>query len=268
MRSAAARELVAVTRWSLREARRAPLTWGLSLASLCVLQVAIYPSVADSLAKATAGYPDALRKAFSLRELTTVQAYLDVEMFSLIVPFALAFFAIRSATRMMVRAEENGWLDIVLAAPVSRVRLVAGSFAATLCSLWLVLAVIAVATEITGVIAGAEVPVGSMLAGIASAWALAVFFGGVAVLASGFMHRSVSVTATATAALVGMYVVDLVGKISPSIGVVRWASAFRYYGSALQDGLDVAGFAVLMLVGLTSAGIGAMLFARRDVMSS
>jgi beta-exotoxin I transport system permease protein len=267
-RSGRWRELTAVVRWSLREARRAPLTWGLSLASLCVLEVAIYPSVSDSLAKATAGYPEALKKAFNLRELTTVQAYLDVEMFSLIVPMALAFFAVRSATRMMVRAEENGWLDIVLAAPVSRIRLVAGSFAATMCSLWLVLAVIAVASEITGVVVGAEIPVSSMLAASASVWALSVFFGGVAVLASGVMHRSVPVTATATGALVGMYVIDLVGKISPSIGAVRWASAFRYYGSALQDGLDVAGFAALTLVGLTFAAIGALLFARRDVMSS
>jgi ABC-2 type transport system permease protein len=223
--------------------------------------------VRDSLAKATAGYPEALKKAFNLHDLTTIQAFLDVEMFSLIIPLALAFFAIRSAMRMTVTAEERGWLDIVLAAPVSRFRLVAGSFAATMCSLWLVLGVIAIATELTGVIAGAVVPVGYMLTGIASVWALSVFFGGVAVLASGLLHASTAVTATATGALVGMYVIDLIGKIAPSLGGVRWASAFRYYGSALQNGLDVAGFIGLTLAGLACAAIGALLFDRRDIVS-
>jgi ABC-2 type transport system permease protein len=267
-RSSHAGSLTAVARWGLRDGRRAPLTWGLSLASLCMLEIAIYPSVQDSLAKATAGYPEALKKAFNLHDLNTVQAFLDVEMFSLIVPLALAFFAIRSAMRMTVTAEERGWLDIVLAAPISRFRLVAGSFMATMCSLWLILGVVAIATELTGVIAGAAVPVGYMLAGIASVWALSVFFGGVAVLASGVAHGSTGVTAVATGALVGLYVIDLVGKIAPSLSAIRWASVFRYYGSALQNGLDVPGFIGLTLGGLACAAIGALLFERRDVLSS
>jgi ABC-2 type transport system permease protein len=257
----------AVFRWCLRTARLAPLTWGLPLAALCMLEVAIYPSVHDSLAQAIAGYPSALKKAFNIGDLGTVQAYLDVEMFSLIVPLALAFYAIRSATRATVAAEERGWLDIVLTAPVTRPQLVGGSYAATMCSSWLVLGVVGVGTEIAGALAGAWVPVGHLLAGLAAMWCLSVLFSGIAVLAGGVSHRSAVVTAAGAGAVVTMYVLDLVGKLEPSLDWLRWFSGFRYAGSALQDGLDVAGCLGLVAVGLACAAAGAWLFARRDVLA-
>jgi ABC-2 type transport system permease protein len=263
----APRALWTVLRWSLRDARRAPLTWGVPLAALCMLEIGIYPSVSKSLEKAVEDYPDALKKAFNLTDISTVQAFLDVEMFSLIVPLTIAFFGIRSAMRNMVSAEERGWLDIVLAAPVSRMRLVAGSFAATLCSLWVLLLVVGGGTELTGAVVGATVPALDMLAGLAAVWGMAAFFSGLAVLLAGVFHRSATVTAIATGALIGMYVIDLAGKLAPSLGEVRYASAFKYSASALQNGLDVAGFLGLTLAGFACAALGALLFDRRDVLA-
>jgi hypothetical protein len=37
-----------------------------------------------------------------------------------------------------------------------------------------------------------------------------------------------------------MYVIDLLGKLAPAIEPLRAVSAFRYYGSAIQDGIDVS----------------------------
>jgi ABC-2 type transport system permease protein len=46
----------------------------------------------------------------------------------------------------------------------------------------------------------------------------------------------------------------------------RAVSAFRYYGSAIQDGLGISHMLGLTAAGLLLAAGGAVLFERRDVL--
>ena len=64
-----------------------------------------------------------------------------------------------------------------------------------------------------------------------------------------------------------MYVIDLVGKLSDPVEPLRFLTAFKYYGSAVQDGIDPLAFAGLTLAGAALAAIGAWLFERRDVLA-
>jgi len=42
--------------------------------------------------------------------------------------------------------------------------------------------------------------------------------------------------------LVAMYVIDLIGRLSPDVSGIRYASVFKYYGNAVEDGLDPIAF--------------------------
>ena len=97
--------------------------------------------------------------------------------------------------------------------------------------------------------------------GMANVWPLAMLFAGVAALACGRLHRAAPVTALATGTLVAMYVIDLVGKLADPVALLRRVSAFRYYGSAVRDGIDPLAFAGVALL----AAAGALLLERRDV---
>jgi ABC-2 type transport system permease protein len=251
----------------LRDYRRAPLTWGLTLGAFCALIVAMWPSIEDSIGDAVADYPDALKQAFNIERLDSVEAYLDVEMLSLVVPLAVAFFAIRCAIRLLVTAEEQRHLETLLAAPVPRRALAAASFAVSALMVVAILGVIWILTMVAGVLVGVDPSAGKVAAGVANVWPLALFFVGLAVLLSGVMHRAAPVTALAAGTLAGMYVIDLVGKVADPLDPLRYASAFRYYGSAIQDGIDLAAFAGLALAGIALAAVGAVLFERRDVIS-
>lgn len=81
------------------------------------------------------------------------------------------------------------------------------------------------------------------------------------------MHGSAMVTAIATAVLAAMYVIDLVGKVADAIAPLRWASAFRYYGPAIRDGIDPLAFAGVTVVGVALTAVGALLFERSDVLA-
>jgi ABC-2 type transport system permease protein len=260
-----ARALRAVVRGGLRDNRRAPLAWGGSLGAMSGMMAALWPVIEDSMDELMKSYPPELKEAFNITDLNSVESYVDGEMLSFIVPLAIAFLAVRCATRAISTAEERGYLDAVLAAPLARRTLVAGSFIVCALVVAVVLAVIIALTWVTGTVAGAAPSLVVLGRGFANVWPLAMLFGGLALLAAGVLHRAASVTAVSVGVLVTMYILDLVGKLADPIEPLRAASAFKYYGSAIQDGIDPLAFAGLALAGAVLATAGALLFDRRDV---
>lgn len=260
------RSLAALARHALREQRNPILGWGGGLGLMCALMTAIWPSIEDSAAELVEQYPAGLKDAFGIEQLDSVEQYLDAEMLSLIVPLALAIFAIRCVTRATVGAEDRGHLDILLSLPVSRRVLVAASFAATGLAVAAILALTFALTTLAGVIVGVGIDVGTLAAGFANVWPLAMAFAGLAGLVAGVAHRPSTVTYVASATLVAMYAIDLAGKLSDAAEPFGALSAFRLYGSAIEDGLDPGHIAALTFAALALTWLGAVLFDRRDVL--
>jgi ABC-2 type transport system permease protein len=259
------RVLVALVRRGLRDNRRAPLTWGGALGGMTALMAAIWPSIEDSTTKLVVSYPSSLKEAFGIQRLDSIEKYVDAEMLSLIVPLTLAFFAVRCATRATVGGEDRGYLDTLLSLPVSRRALVGGSFIVTAIVLGAILAVVWGMTWVAGTLVGGGISGDTLAAGLVNVWPLAMLSGGIAVFAAGFSHRPSTVTAIGAGAVVAMYVVDLVGKLADPVEPLRTLSAFRYYGSAIQDGLNAGHMIGLTIVALALAATGSWLFERRDL---
>lgn len=257
--------LTAVVRRGLRDQRRAPLTWGGSLGAMSALMALVWPSIEDSMDRLMESYPDKLKEAFNIRAITRVETYVDAEMLSLILPLAIAFLAVRIVTRALAGAEERGYLEIVLTTPLARRTLAAGSCIVAAIVVAEVLAVITALTFVAALAVGADPSLLVLGRGMANVWPLAMLFAGLAALACGRFHSAAPVTGIAVGTLVGMYVIDLVGKLADPIAPLRRISAFRYYGSAIQDGIDPLAFAALTLVGAALTAAGAVLLERRDV---
>jgi ABC-2 type transport system permease protein len=251
----------------LHERRRSLLSWGLPIGLWSAFVVAIYPSVEDAIGKAVASYPEALKQAFGIAELTSVEQYLNAEMLSLIVPLAVGYLAVRSVASGLSGAAESGRLDVLLSAPVSRRRLVASGFSATALELAAVLAASLLITALGGLVAGAGLSFGSALAGFANVWPLALLFAALGIVVSGWSLRTAVVTGSVAGVLVAMYVADLVGRLDASLDWVRYGSVFRYYGSAIEDGIDPVAFLGVSAVAVAVAALGALLFERRDLSS-
>ncbi len=251
----------------LHERRRSLLSWGLPIGLWSAFVVAIYPSVEDALAKAVASYPEALKQAFGIAELTSVEQYLNAEMLSLIVPLAVGYLAVRSVASGLSGAAESGRLDVLLSAPVSRRGLVAAGFSATAVELVAVLAASVLIAMLGSLLAGAGLSFGSALAGYASVWPLALLFAALGVVVSGWSLHTPVVTGSVAGVLVAMYVADLVGRLDASLDWIRYGSVFRYYGRAIEDGIDPVAFLGVTAVAVAVAALGALLFDRRDLSS-
>jgi ABC-2 type transport system permease protein len=258
-------QLAALISSHLSDRRRSLLAWGLPLGLMSAFIVAIFPSVEDSISKVVEKYPAGLKEAFGIGQLSNVEQYLHAEMLSLIVPLALGYLAVRAVASGLAGAAESGRLDVLLSAPVSRQRLCAAGFLATAIELAAVLAISLLLTMLGSVLAGAGLDAGQTAAGFAGVWPLALLFAGLGVVACAWSLRTSVVTGAVAGVLVGMYVVDLIGKLDPSFDWLRYASVFRYYGNAIEDGIEPLAFCGVAAAAAVLAALGAWLFDRRDI---
>lgn len=249
----------------LRDRRRSVLAWGIPLGLWSAFIVAIFPSVEEALSKATEGYPPALKEAFGISELANVEQYLQAEMLSLIVPLALGYLAVRAVANGLSGAAESGRLDVLLSAPVSRRSLVAASFAATAVELALVLAITVVFAGLGSALSGAGLSFGAAAAGFANVWPLALLFAGLGVVATGWSLRTSVVTGSVAGVLVSMYLIDLIGRLDSDLSGLRYVSVFKYYGNAIEDGIEPLAFCGIAIAAVFFAALGSWLFDRRDL---
>lgn len=258
--------LRAVVRRGLRDRLREVVIWGLSIGVYGAFMAAIYPSMQSSIETMLKSYPTALKEAFGAQSMNTVEGYLHAEMFSLIVPLALGYFAIRAIAGPTVGAEERGYLDTILALPISRTVLIAGAYLVAALSSLAILVMTGLLTFLGGTLAGTHISLGSVTAGVLGVWPLALFFGGISAVASGALHSPRAVNGIALGALIAMYAIDLAGRLAHSLEPIRWASAFRYYSAPMVDGIDPASFIGLASVGVLLLIAGELLLERRDVL--
>jgi hypothetical protein len=120
-------------------------------------------------------------------------------------------------------------------------------------------------TFIVGRLAGTDISLGLVAAGVMGVWPLAMFFAGVAAFASGGLHTARTVTGLAVGILVAMYALDVAGQLASGLDAIRWMATFRYYGAPMRDAIDPASFIGLTAVGMLLLTSGALLLARRDL---
>jgi len=125
------------------DARRAVVGWALGAGGVALLYTSYYPSVSQpSMVAALKNYPEGLKKAFNMQDVASPAGYLGSAVFGLLVPVLLAIFMIVAGSRAIAGDEEAGTLDLVLAHPVSRTRLLLSRLAALIVVVLVVAAVV------------------------------------------------------------------------------------------------------------------------------
>ena len=131
--------LRSLIRKTVRDHRRSTLGWGLGMAALTLMQLAVYLNVHSQGAKMRDlinSYPSAFKAMFGMEgvDFTSGLGYLSTETSSLLAPLMLIGLGIALGTGAIATEEEHGTLDLLMASPVSRGRVLAakalGSFAA------------------------------------------------------------------------------------------------------------------------------------------
>jgi ABC-2 type transport system permease protein len=117
---------------TLTDDRRTLTGWAIGATLAGVMYASFYPQLAGGqMAEAVANYPEAMREAFRLDDLTSAAGYLGSSVFGLILPLIAMFYGAATGARAIAADEETGRLDLLLAHPISRTLFLLQRFAAT-----------------------------------------------------------------------------------------------------------------------------------------
>jgi ABC-2 type transport system permease protein len=266
--------MAAVLTQAVRRRRTGLLGWGLGLIGMCGLLAVAYPTVRDNheLDRTFGNLPAGVRTILGLRggaALSSPAGYLNSQYFANVLPVMFLVFAIGVAAWAVSGDEAAGTLELLLANPVSRTRVVAERAGA-------LLAMLAGLTAVaTGALA-AMAPAAGLSTGL-SPLRVAAATAGCALLATCFAaltfavgaatgSRSAALAAGTGAAAAGYLIEGLAAQVRP-LRPVRALDPWHWlldhdpasHGLAWQTWLlPVATSAVLLAA-------GALRFTRRDL---
>lgn len=257
--------LIALVLHTLRLQFRGALIWGVALGLYAAALVASFTTFdPEQMDRMMESYPEGMMEAFGITSMSTPEGFLAGQVFNL-APVALAFFPILACAGAIAGAEERGTIDVMLGNPIPRWQFVVGSFAATALSLLGIVAVMGAIMWGTAVLMDVDLSLAASFEAVLNLWPTCAFFGGLALLCSALLHRRALAVAIPAVVLFGMYLIDALGKVSEDLEDLRPASAFYYYGSAIEDGIDWASFAGVTLTALAFVALATLAFRRRDI---
>ena len=179
------REAAILTAHLLRLRRRSLATWTLSVTAYVLVIILVYTSIGDiDFNQLMSQYPEEVKSFFGGESLdfSTPMGYLNAELFSLMVPLALAFLPITIASNALAAAEDQRHQDVLLGAPVPRWSLLLAVLAASAVSLAVLLAFLAVVSVLFAWAVGVDLGFAEFAEACAGVWPLALFYGAIAIL--------------------------------------------------------------------------------------
>jgi ABC-2 type transport system permease protein len=253
---------------ALWERRRSLTGWSTALAALILLESALWPSMRSmpSLDSYLDEFPEPLKEAFGIDQMSTGTGFLNAELFSLMLPLLFITFAISHGARLIAGEEEAGSLDLLLVTPLTTTRLLIESLLALLASLGVLALVVLASTLIGSAAFGLEIAPGAAAAGALSILLLGVEFGVIALVAGALTGRKGVATAVPAALALLAYVLFLGGALVD--GLARWRG-LSPFDQALHAG-PLASAVPGSLLWLTVVPLGCVLialpvWARRDI---
>jgi len=257
---------------TLLDARQALSWWSLGLIGMSTLMIAVYPTVRDNpdLNEMVRDYPEALKAFIAFGgdlDYVSGAGYLGSELFAFMVPLLLLVAAIGAGARAVAGEEEHGTLDLLLANPLSRRRLVLDKLAAVAAEVVLLSIVLVAALAVGVAVVGMNVSAAHLAAATASAALLAVAFGAIALFVGAFSgHRGMAIGVAAGGAIAA-YLVNSLAALVTFLEPARAVSPFYHYAASdpLRQGLALDHVAFLVLVTVVAAALAVLAFERRDL---
>lgn len=260
-----------IVRRGIRDHRRGLLAWCLGVVAYVGVIAAIFPSIEGSpeLERLIESYPEVLRSLFGLTEgadITSGPGFLDVELFSFMLPLLLLVQAIGSGAGAFAGEEDAGRLELVLAYPLRRRDAVLAKGVAVAAHVLALCLAAGAAMLVLDPLLGLGLEARNVGAAVAGLAAIGLLHGWLALgLGAAVPSRALAVGAPAGLAAAG-YLVNGLHAIAGWLDPFRVLSPFWLVGSSpLQNGIDWAGALAVFLAGLTALVAGSLLVERRDL---
>jgi len=215
---------------TFHEHRRSILAWSAGLFGLAVIMAALYPTIRSNpqLATLHETYPKALRSLFGITDLTTGIGFMRAEVFSLVAPLLLIVLAVLWGGDLIAGEEDRGTIDILLANPISRGRVLLEKWAALAAGVTLTGAALAAGLAVAIPLVDLHIGVAGVAAAVVSVVLLALLFGTIALAVGAATGRRGLARGSAVVLAVAAYLVSSLADLVGWMKVVRPASPWYH----------------------------------------
>lgn len=254
---------------SVFEQRRAWIGWLIAIAGYSAFLLAVYPSMRDSvdLDQLVQQYPEAMRKMFAISDIRSPAGFLDTYLFSMAVPLFLIIYAVLAAGSTTAGEEEIDTIDLLLANPISRKRVLLEKFGAIVMGTVVLAAGFDAIVFTLGRAVGLDADAGRVLAATAADVLLAVSFAALALLLGAATGRK-AVARGVTGALAALaYLSNSLGSLVAWLDPWRVVSPFYHAigEQPIRNGLGPDHALVLIGIAAAFVAVAAWRFERRDL---
>lgn len=261
-----------ITTWTMRMRRVSTIWWVIGVIAFIMINMVFYPTFkndAAELEKSFANIPDSALQLFGgSADFFSPVGYLNSQIFFLMLPLLLSVLAIGLGSSLLAREEQDKTVEVLLAHPVSRGRLLAAKALAG----WGITTIVSAAAILTIALSAklfdVAVPVPNILLAGFDCWLL--------VLATGAIAFLLTCTGRARGAAVGLSALVAIGGyiIASLAGTVDWlktpakALPFNYYQpeAALRGHYDWSNILFPLAVIAICIALSYVAFRRRDLM--
>jgi ABC-2 type transport system permease protein len=247
-----------ITRQTLRLQRRGLFLWMTGVVLLVALYGSLWPSIKDqsSVTQLMDQMPEVLRSLLAAADMSTPVGYVQTGLLGLTGLLLIIMFAVLAGANGIAGEEDRRSLDLILANPVTRTRVVLERIVAMLVGTAALVSAMGAALVVVGQPAGLDLPVSRIAAAMLHLGLLGAVFGTLA--------RAVPAVAAVLAYLING-LAPLVDWLEP----FRELSPFAQYSghTPLAHGVSVAAAAVSVGTVLVLTALAVATFRRRDVAS-
>jgi ABC-2 type transport system permease protein len=245
----------------------AALTAGLAI--LTGLYIYLFPSISSSidLDAYIQSMPPALRAAFGIQSLNSIEGFLAAELYAFGWVLLLGLYLAYAAASLVADDVEDGRMDMLLALPVSRSKVLLEKFSSLLVPIAVANVVLPVFVYF-GVVAIGET---LSVADLAMVHLLSVPYllttAAIGLVASVIFDRTSLAQRAAMGTVFGLFLVDSV-VTNTEFAVLGALSPTRYYDPAavlVESQWDVTGALLLLIAALALLLLGRTLFQRKDI---
>ncbi|MEM7322043.1 MAG: ABC transporter permease subunit [Actinomycetota bacterium] len=250
---------------------RSTIGWVIGLGLYTGLIVSFFPSIRDSQSYEAAleDYPDALKEFFGGDagfQLTTGPGFINAQLFAFMVPLLLAVVAIGYGAALGGE-QQSGLIDLVLANPIRRRRVIVERAVAMLATIFLLAFTVLLVVTVLGRMVDLGIDFSRLAAATVATVLVVMVHGLVALAVAGATgSRSVAV-GSATVIFAAGYLLNALS------GLVGWLEPMRvlspYYHAVgplpLLEGWALPNLVVLVALCFLVLAAGVVLFERRDL---
>lgn len=233
---------------------------------LLIGTVSLYPSISTTYGDMMNQLPDELLAFIGGVSVDTLEGYLNAE-FITYAPIALAVFAILAGTGSIVSEESQGTLDILLAQPVSRLRMIITKISGLALANGMVVAILLSMFWITIPFVDIDVSAGRILISFVLLWPFLTTISFLSVLLSLVLSSRIFAGTIMAVILIASYILQSLANLVSGLAPLRPLYLTSYYqgSNALISEVSLTYTAGLICILLAALSLSLWIFIRRDI---